>query len=315
VIRLPRGLRQTLGATRKQEALMSMLWAVFTVLAGAAQTLRNAMQRDLTEKLGVVGATHVRFLFGFPFAVLFLGLMHLLTGDGVPQVTLKALPMVLTAALAQIFGTALMLAAMRTKSFVVAIAYTKTEPVMVALFGLVFLQEHLSLPLGAAIGIATLGVMLTAWPKEGGGFSWQGLAYGLGSAALYAISALAFRAAIHALPTGGFGIRASTILALGLMLQTLILTAWLLATDRVALKAIITNWRPSLQAGFMGAFASQLWFLAFALASAAMVRTLALVEVFYAKVISGRMFKEVPTPREGLGLLLIVVGVGLLLNV
>ena len=66
----------------------------------------------------------------------------------------------------------------------------------------------------------------------------------------------------------------------------------------------------------MGALASQLWFLAFALASAAMVRTLALVEVFYARIISGRMFKEVPTGREGLGLLLIVCRrVGLLLNV
>ena len=134
------------------------------------------------------------FLFGFPFAALFLVLMGLVTGDAIPQVTRAQLPMVLVAALAQIFATALMLAAMRTKSFVVAIAYTKTEPVMVALFGLVILHEHLSLHLGAAIGLATLGVLLTAWPKEGGGFSWQGLAYGLGSAALFAV----FRA-------GGFG--------------------------------------------------------------------------------------------------------------
>ena len=27
------------------------------------------MQRELTAKLGTVGATHVRFLFGFPFAL------------------------------------------------------------------------------------------------------------------------------------------------------------------------------------------------------------------------------------------------------
>ncbi len=42
----------------------------------AGQTIRNAMQRELTATLGTAGATHVRFLFGFPFAVLFLlGLM------------------------------------------------------------------------------------------------------------------------------------------------------------------------------------------------------------------------------------------------
>ena len=49
-----------------------MLWAVFTLIAAAAQTARNAMQRELTTSLGTVGATHVRFLFGFPFAILFL---------------------------------------------------------------------------------------------------------------------------------------------------------------------------------------------------------------------------------------------------
>ena len=45
------------------------LWIVFTVLAAAGQTVRNAMQRELTATLGTVGATHVRFLFGFPFAL------------------------------------------------------------------------------------------------------------------------------------------------------------------------------------------------------------------------------------------------------
>ena len=44
----------------------SWLWIVFTVAAAFFQTLRNAMQRELTTTLGTVGATHVRFLFGFP---------------------------------------------------------------------------------------------------------------------------------------------------------------------------------------------------------------------------------------------------------
>jgi hypothetical protein len=48
------------------------LWIVFTVVAAFFQTLRNAMQRELTGKLVTVGATHIRFLFGFPFALVFL---------------------------------------------------------------------------------------------------------------------------------------------------------------------------------------------------------------------------------------------------
>jgi len=47
--------------------------------------------------------------------------------------------------------------------------------------------------------------------------------------------------------------------------QTLVLTVYLLARAPGVLKAIIGLWKPSLFAGFMGAFASQFWFLAFAL--------------------------------------------------
>ena len=52
--------------------LAGLLWIPFTLLAAAGQTARNAMQRELTAALGTVGATHVRFLFGFPFAIVFL---------------------------------------------------------------------------------------------------------------------------------------------------------------------------------------------------------------------------------------------------
>ena len=61
------------------------LWIVFTVLAAAGQTVRNAMQRELTAKLGTVGATHVRFLFGFPFALVFLAGVMTATGYAFPK--------------------------------------------------------------------------------------------------------------------------------------------------------------------------------------------------------------------------------------
>src|SRR3954463_13976368 len=113
----------------------SWLWAVFTVIAAASQTVRNATQRGLTAKLGTVGATHVRFLFGFPFALVFLAAVLFVSGRGLPQPKLTFWPWVLDGALAQIAATALMLAAMGERSFVVTIAYIKTEPVQVALFG------------------------------------------------------------------------------------------------------------------------------------------------------------------------------------
>ena len=63
----------------------------------------------------------------------------------------------------------------------------------------------------------------------------------------------------------------------------------------------------------MGAFASQFWFLGFSLASAANVRTLGLVEVLFAQIVSRRVFSQAATQRELAGIALIVVGVAVLL--
>ena len=46
-----------------------LLWIPATIAASLLQTARNLAQRSLTETIGVVGATQVRFLFGLPFAM------------------------------------------------------------------------------------------------------------------------------------------------------------------------------------------------------------------------------------------------------
>src|SRR6202007_1368141 len=110
----------------------SCLGVVFTLLAAAGQTARNAMQRELTAALGTVGATHVRFLFGFPFAAAFLIGVVVAGGYALPWPKLIFWPWVVLGAAAQILATALMLAAMNDRSFVVTIAYIKTEAVQAA---------------------------------------------------------------------------------------------------------------------------------------------------------------------------------------
>lgn len=295
---------------------MPWLWAVFTVVASAGQVLRNAQQKELTATLGTVGATHVRFLFGLPFGVIFLAIVLAATRLPLPQLNATALAWTITAALAQIGATALMLAAMRDRSFVVVTAYAKTEAMQVALFGLLFLGDHVTFSLAAAILIATIGVLLVSWPRSTGGeaFSWQPALLGIGSGAMFAIAAIGFRGGIRALDTPSFVLAATTTLAVGLLIQTVVLTAYLLIFDRKTLDAIFRLWRPSLLAGFTGAFASQMWFLAFALETAAKVRTLALIEIPMAQLLSRNLFKQTLASREALGIALIVSGVVLLLN-
>ncbi len=296
--------------------MIAGLWAFFTVLAAGGQALRNALQRNLTKTLGTVGATHVRFLYGLPFGLLFLGLIHTATGESIPAIGAWTWPWILAGALTQICGTALLLAAMKDRSFVVTTAYSKTEPVLVALFGLAVLGDALTLFLALAIVIATIGVVVMSWPQaaQRDAFSWRPVLYGLGAAAMLGASAVGFRGAIQSLASGSFMIRASTILAIGLCIQTVLLSGYLLLRDRETLLAIFRAWRPSIRAGFMGAFASQMWFLAFALETAAKVRTLALVEILFAQIISRQLFNQSLASREGVGILLIIAGIVLLLN-
>ena len=62
---------------------LALLWIPATLAAAIAQTARNATQRQLTQTIGTVGATQVRFLYGFPFALLFLLGMSLATAEAV----------------------------------------------------------------------------------------------------------------------------------------------------------------------------------------------------------------------------------------
>lgn len=294
------------------------LWVVFTLAATLAQTYRNAAQRGLTGPLGADGATSVRFLYGLPFALLFLGVVCAVLGRAPPIPDAVAFAWTATGGLTQILATALMLSAMRARSFVTTIAYTKTEPVQVALFGLVFLGDHLNAATALAILIATAGVMMMSWPTKAqraeGGMGLRPTLLGVASGGFFALSAIGFRGAIVRLDDPSFFLRATSVLALGLFLQTAAIVGWLVVSDRGKLRAIAALWRPSMKAGFAGALASQFWFLSFALTTAAAVRTLALVEVIWAQIASKKLFQQGASGRELAGMAMIVAGVAILLN-
>lgn len=296
---------------------MSWLWVAVALIAAAAQTARNATQASLTRTLGTVGATQVRFLFGLPFAVLFLGLAILATGEPAPALTQRSWGFTTLGALSQIGATALMLVTMKSQSFAVTTAWLKTEPVIVALGAAAMLGDALSWPALAAIAVATTGVLVLSVKPARNPADWFTLGpalTGLAAAALFGLSAIGFRGGVTGLDTGGFLIRASTTLVVSLSLQTGILLVWMLAFDRKALMASLAIWRASLGAGFLGAFASQFWFLGFALTSAANVRTLALAEVIFAQAYARlRLGQRLPL-RQILGMGLIVAGVAALLR-
>jgi drug/metabolite transporter (DMT)-like permease len=289
-------------------------WAAFTIIAAASQTARNAMQRELIVTLGTLGATHVRFLFGFPFALVLLAGVLVFTGMPLPRPAVAFWPWVFAGTVTQILATALMLAAMGERSFVVAIAYIKTEPVQVAVFGFLVLGDALTLPMVIAILVATAGVIIMSFkPRGGAKADALPTLLGLGSGAMFALSAVTYRGAILSLAGTPFVMAATFTLTVGLALTASLLSLYLALRDPAVLLAIVRAWRPAVFAGALGALASEFWFLAFALASAASVRTLGLVEVLFAQAISSFVFKQPTSRREAVGIVLVVVGVALLI--
>jgi drug/metabolite transporter (DMT)-like permease len=133
------------------------------------------------------------------------------------------------------------------------------------------LGETLKLSGMIAVLVATFGVVLTAWKpgaaREGGG--GRAAAFGIAAGGLFGFAAVAFRGAITGLDDASFVMRATTVLAWSLGMQSVLLLAWMGLFDRGALTRSFGAWRGSIFAGFMGAFASQFWFIGFALTSAA----------------------------------------------
>jgi len=167
----------------------------------------------------------------------------------------------------------------------------------------------------AAIALAMTGVaLMSVKSRKDLAGDWRSAALGLGSATFFACAAIGFRSAVIGVDSPSRALAASLILVVALAIQSATLALYLGLFDRRGARAIIAAWRSSLVAGFMGALASQFWFLAFALTDAARVRTLALIEVPLAQVVSLKLFREPPSLRDGLGMALIVIAAAILVG-
>ena len=291
------------------------LWIPITVSAALAQTVRNAAQRHLTPILGTLGATLVRFLYGLPFALLWLCAVSAVGGFPLPAVNRSFLLWIVVSSVTQIGATALLLRVMSERNFALGIAYAKTEVIQVALFGLLFLHDPLTSGTLVAIGFSTVGVMLLA-PIDRErplrtlirGWTTRSALLGVASGALFGVAAVGYRGAALALEDTAFPMAAAGTLVAAQALQTLLLGSWLLVRNADVVRRVLREWRKSLFAGLMGATASGCWFTAMAIEPAAHVRTLALVEILFGYAISRRFFSERMSRIELAGMTLLMAG-------
>ena len=296
----------------------SWIWIPIVVAAAGAQTIRNASQRSLVKSAGTLAATFVRFAYGLPFAIAGLLAIALLSPGSMPEADRVFLAWIALGAGTQLAATVFLIMAMAERSFVVAVAYAKTEIMQIGVYSIVLLAEPLSAAAIGAIGVATIGVLLLSikpGAERGTGITtWFSPAalLGLASGAGFALSAVGYRGAVLALAHPLPWMAGSYSLVWGQFFQTVALGGYLLVRDRAGLKQVMIQWRVSTLAGSMGALASFCWFTAFAMRSAVDVRIVGLVEVIFSYAVSRRFFREPVRWREVLGIVLIAAGIVLI---
>ena len=94
-------------------------------------------------------------------------------------------------------------------------------------------------------------------------------------------------------------------------LQTVALGGWLLVRDPPVVPRVFGAWRRSFFAGFMGAAASAGWFTAMAIEPVAHVRTLGLMELIFASIVSRKIFRERLSRLEIAGMALLTLGLAI----
>ena len=296
------------------------LWIPITIVAAFLQNLRSAAQKHLKAVMGTTGATFVRFGFGFPFALIFVAVLYWLVGYPLPALNAAFFGWALLGALGQIVATFLLIHLFSFRNFAVGTAYSRTEPAQAAIFALVFLGERASLGAVAAIAISVVGVMLISVAHVAVSLRSmlastvsRNALIGLASGTAFGISAVAYRAASLALGGPNFLMQAAVTLAFVITFQTAIMLVWMVWKDRAEIGRIVKAWKPSLFTGFVGASASFGWFTAMTLQQAAIVKSLAQIEMLFTFAATVFFFKEKINRLEIAGCALIVGGILVLL--
>ncbi|MCO5063641.1 MAG: DMT family transporter [Rhizobiaceae bacterium] len=297
------------------------LWIPITITAAFLQNLRTAAQKKLQGSLGTTGASFVRFGFGFPVAILYLLVLHFVAGKAFPAMSPAFHLWALIGGVAQIAATIVLVHMFTLRNFAVGTAYSKTEPVQAALFGLVILGEKLSSGAVWAIIVGVVGVMLISVARTP--LSWRSLLAalfgktaltGILSGALFGISAVAYRSASLSLGGDDRMMQAAMSLAVATTLQTIIMVVWMAIRDPGEFGRVRRAWRSSTVVGLASVVGSACWFTAMALQPVAYVRALGQIELIFTFATSVLVFKEKINAMEIAGCLLIVSGILLLLS-
>jgi drug/metabolite transporter (DMT)-like permease len=220
----------------------------------------------------------------------------------------------------QILATILLIRLFSLRNFAVGTTYAKSEVLLTAAIGFVFFTEEITFISGTAMVICVLGLIVISIARSDGlqGLWSRSAAYGLGAGLCFSLTSLFLRQASLSLEVlerseGANMLTASMTLIYMVSLQTLITTFLVVKTQPGEMQRVFKAWRPAIFVGFTGVIGSIGWFTAMTLEMASYVKTLGQVEFLFTLLIAVFYFRESPSGKEWLGMLMILAGALMLL--
>ncbi|GMQ77384.1 MAG: DMT family transporter [Gammaproteobacteria bacterium] len=300
--------------------MTSWIWIPITLFAVVMQTVRTAGQKHLTVHLDPIAVTLVRFLFGLPFAAIYLVSVALRSDAGFPPLNSTFVGYTVLGGVAQIVATVLLVKLFSLRNFAVGTTYARTEAFLTAFIGALFFGEWISFQGWIAIVVSVAGVVVLTIARSHVdsasilGRLWnRAAAIGLGSGLGFALASLSIRKASLSFGIDDFLLTAGMTLVVMIILQTLIVIAYVAVKSPAQFAIIARQWRVSLFVGVTSALGSIGWFTAMTVERAAYVKALGQVEFLFALLISTLFFRERTTEVEILGMALVATGVVILL--
>lgn len=296
------------------------IWIPITIFAAFFQNLRSALQKHLKGKLSDTGAAYVRFIYALPFVLLIVFLLKHFSGIPWPIIHSKFLLFCLIGGICQILFTVLLLWMFSFRSFAVGTTFSKLEIVMVALLGAVILGDSLNGFARAAILISSLGLVTLSLGQAKislknlfKGLKEKSTLIGVLSAVFLGGSVVFFRGASLSLNHESWLMAATFTLTISLIIQTLLMSTWLVMKEPGEITRVFANWRWATATGGAGALASMGWFTAFTLQNASYVRALGQVELIFTLLVTTLVFREKISPLEYVGTGLVALGIFLII--
>ena len=300
--------------------LPAWTWVAVTLFAVIMQTIRTAGQKQLTAHLDAITVTLVRFLFGLPFAVLYLLTVNHLSSSFLPPLNSTFLIFATIAAVAQIIATVLLISLFSLRNFAVGTTYARTEAFLTALLGVFLFAEHISLFGWLAIVISVAGVIvLTVARSELGDAGWlfrlwnRAALIGVGSGLFFAIASLSLRTASLSFELDAPLLTAGITLVAMIVIQTALMLIYVSLKQVGQLIIMIRQWRLGLFVGLTSALGSMGWFIAMTLERASYVKALGQIEFLFALGVSTLFFRERSTRLELYAMTLIAGGLIILI--